>query len=114
MNKPEPDSPTGRRPAQDLSGKQKRQLRALAHHLEPVVQVGKDGATGAVLDAVDTALADHELIKVRVLETSPEGRGPVGVALAERLGAHLVGELGRIVILYRRHPNQPKVPLTGR
>ena len=57
-----------------LNGKQKRQLRALGHHLNVVVQVGSDGVTDGVISAADQALKDHELIKVKIAEEDREGR----------------------------------------
>lgn len=92
-----------------LTGQQRRQLRALAHHLSPTVQVGAKGVTEELLGAVDQALNDHELIKVRVAEGAPVERKNTG--LADRVDAHEVGVVGRVVILYRRHPEEPRVPL---
>ncbi len=96
-----------------LSGKQRRQLRALAHHLSPVVSVGARGVTDELVAAVDQALTDHELIKVRVAEGAPIDRKAAGPELAERTEAHDVGLVGRVVILYRRHPDKPRVPLSS-
>jgi RNA-binding protein len=96
-----------------LTGKQRRQLRAWAHHLVPLVQIGHKGLTEEVVQAVSQALDDHELVKVKVLEGAPISRKEVGPALASRLQAcHDVGVTGRIVILYRRHPDSPQVPLS--
>ena len=92
-----------------LTSKQRRQLRSLAHHLEPVVQVGQKGITDDLVAAVDQALEDHELIKVRVAEAAPVERKKTG--LADRVAAHEVGVIGRVVILYRRHAEKPRVPL---
>ena len=94
-----------------LTSKQRRQLRSLAHHLEPVVQVGQKGLTDELVSAVDQALEDHELIKVRVAEAAPVERRRSG--LADRVDAHEIGVIGRVVILYRRHPEKPRVPLQG-
>ena len=91
------------------TGKQRRKLRGLAHHLDPIVQVGKEGVTDSVLAAVRKALDDHELIKVRVLESAPEGRDEAGAAIAAKTDAHVAGAVGRIVMLYRRHPTEPKL-----
>ncbi len=96
---------------QNLNGKQRRQLRGLAHHLEPVVQVGQKGLTDELYGAVDQALTDHELIKIRVLEAAPVARKDAGALIADKVDAHDVGVIGRICILYRRHPDDPKVPL---
>ncbi|MBK8169951.1 MAG: ribosome assembly RNA-binding protein YhbY [Sandaracinaceae bacterium] len=96
---------------ESLSGKQRQYLRGLAHALAPIVQIGKDGITESLTAAVDRALIDHELIKVRVLESSPVDRRECEEALAAALDAHGVGTIGRIVMLYRRHPEKPKISL---
>ncbi len=94
-----------------LTGAQRRQLRGLAHHLSPVVQVGQNGVTDELMNAVDHALERHELIKVRIQEGAPVDRKDAGPLLAQGTGSHEVGVVGRIVILYRRHPERPSVPL---
>lgn len=96
---------------QELTGKQRRHLKGLAHHLSPVVQVGKDGLTPEVEAAVREALLTHELIKVKVLEGAPVERTEVGPALAAAVSAHEVGTIGRVVMLYKRHPNKPTIVL---
>ena len=55
-----------------MTGKQKRYLRSLAHSLKPVVQIGKQGLSWETLVQIEKQLDDHELIKVRVLEASPQ------------------------------------------
>lgn len=90
-----------RLPQGELTGKQKRQLRSLAHELKPIVHIGKDGATDDVLTAIFEALLDHELIKVKVLENAPRSRKAAAPFIALRTGSHVAGEVGRIVILYR-------------
>ena len=57
-----------------LTGKQRRALRALGHHLEPVVQVGHAGITDGVVAALEQALWDHELVKVKLGSEAPGGR----------------------------------------
>ncbi len=94
-----------------LTSKQKQFLKGLAHPLSPLVQVGKEGVTEGFAAAVDRALLDHELIKVRVLETSPLERRECGEALAATLRAAVVQEIGRVIVLYRRHPERPTIVL---
>jgi RNA-binding protein len=94
-----------------LSGKQRRFLRAEAHALEPVVSVGKDGITHNLVAAVNEALLTHELIKVRVLENAPMERKEVAEQLPGEAKAEFVGLIGRILILYKRHPHKPKLVL---
>ena len=95
-----------------LNGKQKSYLRGLAHSLSPVVQIGKEGVTAESAAAVDQALTDHELIKVKVLESSPIDRYAAADALVAAMrGAQIAGVIGRIVILYRRHPHEAVIKL---
>lgn len=97
-----------------LTGKQSRHLRALAHELEPIVIVGKEGASQGVIAATDQALTDHELVKVRLPDLEREERDAIARALAEGAQAALAGTIGRIAILYRRHPSTPKINLPKR
>lgn len=94
-----------------LSGKQGRAVKALAHHLEPLVTVGKEGVTEGVIGALSQALTDHELVKAKLPQLEKAERHAFALALAEGAPAHLVGEVGRIAIFYRRHPSRPKVAL---
>ena len=94
-----------------LTGKQRRYLRAEAHALEPTVMVGKEGLSTTVVDAVRAALLAHELIKVRVLDTAPIERREVSERLPAMVRAELAGLVGRVVILYKRHPQSPKITL---
>lgn len=95
-----------------LTGAAARELRALAHDLEPVVQVGKGGVTKPVLAAVSQALHDHELIKVKVLSEAPVERKIAAAQLASQTAADVVQVIGRIVVLYKPRPKKPtiKVP----
>ena len=97
--------------APTLSGRQRRHLRALAHPLRPLVHVGEDGISEGVMDALGRALLDHELVKVRLHE--PESKRSMARALAESSGAALCGLVGHTVILYRAHPEQPRIALPG-
>lgn len=95
----------------DLTSKQRRHLRALAHHLDAVVMIGNAGLTDAVVKAVDAAITRHELVKVRVDADSPDDRHEVSQTLAQRLNASEVQVIGRVVVLYRRHATEPKISL---
>jgi RNA-binding protein len=94
-----------------LTGKQRRFLRAEAHSLDPVVMVGKEGLSETVVQAVREALLAHELIKVRVLETSPVERQDVAEQLPALVKGELAGSIGRILVLYKRHPHAPQIVL---
>ena len=85
-----------------LTGKQVRQLRSLAHHLDPVVLVGKSGVNESVVSQAGAALEARELIKCGVQDGCPSSAADVAHELAERAGADVVQVIGRKFSLYRR------------
>ena len=86
-----------------LDGKTRRKLRALGHHLDPVVLIGHQGVTDAVVAAVDQALHDHELVKVKVNE-SPTERHEASDSLAAQTGSEVAQVLGKTLLLFRQRP----------
>jgi RNA-binding protein len=97
--------------ADELTGKQRRHLRALGHHLDPVVQVGQDGVSDAVVGQADAQLDAHELIKVKIGEGSPQDRHEAADMLAARTQAQVAQVLGRTVLLYRPRKDKPQIVL---
>ena len=95
----------------DLTGKQRRHLRALGHHLDPLLQIGHEGITDAVVSHAEAQLRRHELIKVRVLESAPLDRREAADELSARTGAALAQVLGRTFLLYKRDPEKPRIEL---
>ena len=87
-----------------LTGRQKKQLRALGHHLHPVVYVGKEGITRTVVAAIDKAITAHELIKVKLGQNCPLAKREAAGELARQSGAVMVQLIGKTVLLYQ--PNQ--------
>jgi RNA-binding protein len=83
----------------------------LGHHLNPVVQIGKLGLTSGVTDAVLNALAEHELVKVRIGTECPEDRHELAERLGPLLGAEVVQVLGRTVLFYQRRAKDPTIQL---
>ncbi|TMA21306.1 MAG: ribosome assembly RNA-binding protein YhbY [Deltaproteobacteria bacterium] len=94
-----------------MTGKQRRHLRALGHHLDPLLQIGHEGVTDAVVAQANDQLRRHELIKVRVLESSPLDRREAADELSARSGAALAQVLGRTFLLYKRDPEKPRIEL---
>ena len=94
-----------------LTGRQRRHLRTLGHDLAAVVQLGKAGVTDSLLTALDAALTTHELVKARISQGAPIERHAAAATLAERLASEVVQVLGNTVLLYRRHPEEPKIEL---
>jgi RNA-binding protein len=98
-------------PLMDLTARQRAHLKGLAHHLKPVVHLGKDGLTDNVVKQIDAALEAHELIKVKVVEGSPLDRHEASDAVPEKVSAFLVQNIGKVLVLYRPHPDNPKIAL---
>ena len=76
-------------------------LRAAAHHLDPVVLLGANGLTDAVLKEIDRELTAHELIKVRVPTDDREEREAIFLEVAQKLGAARVQMIGKLLVLGR-------------
>lgn len=93
-----------------LTGKEKRYLRSIGHGLKPVVLVGKNEVNESLTLETTAALADHELIKVKVLESCEMDRHEVAEKLAEATEADIAQILGRTVLLYKRG-EEPKIEL---
>ncbi|OCS88503.1 ribosome assembly RNA-binding protein YhbY [Caryophanon tenue] len=94
-----------------LTGKQKRFLRAEAHHLTPVFQVGKGGVNGEMIKSIREVLEVRELIKVRILDNCEEDKNDVAKALATGARAELVQLIGLTVVLYKESRENKKIVL---
>lgn len=97
--------------ARQLDGKQRRYLRALGHHVKPIVQIGSDGATTGVTEALDRALTRHELVKVRVLSKGGDDLAELAAGLASGTASAHAQTLGRTLLFYRPHPKKPRITL---
>lgn len=96
-----------------LTERQRRHLKALAHPLKPVILMGQAGLTEAVIAATVQALDDHELIKVRLPGMEREARDAALAELAGRTDSAMVTRIGHVAVLYRRHPQLPRIQLPG-
>ena len=94
-----------------LTGKQRRHLRALGHALTPVAQIGKEGVSEAFVSAVDQALLDHELIKVKVGGNAELPRHEAAALLAQKTDSEIAQVLGNTILLYRARPDEPTIEL---
>ena len=94
-----------------LTGKQKRFLRAEAHHLDPIFQVGKGGVNDAMLKQLRDVLEVRELIKVRILDNCEDDKQTVAEALSKGTRAELVQLIGLTVVLYKESRNNKKIVL---
>jgi len=87
-----------------LSSIERRELRARAHSLNPVVSIAENGLTEAVLKEIDVNLNAHELIKIRVYGDSREDRIAHLEQICSELGATAVQHIGKLLVVYRRAP----------
>lgn len=94
-----------------LTSKQRAYLRSLATSIPAIMQVGKGGITDNLVKTVSDALEARELIKMSVLENSEYTPRDTADALAEELGADVVGVIGRKIVLYRESVNHKKIEL---
>jgi len=92
-----------------LSEKQKKHLRRLAHPLHPLVMLGNAGLTDAVVGELDRALADHELVKVSARVGERTARDATLEELARRTQASMVQRIGHVGVFYRRGKGLAKV-----
>ena len=97
-----------------LSERQRKHLRGLAHALKPVVRLGNAGLTPAVLAETARALEDHELIKVKVPGGDRAARDTLFAALARDTGSALVHRIGNVAVLYRPDAELPRILIPDR
>ena len=95
-------------PQINLTPTQRREKRADAHHLDPVVMVGGEGLTPAVVKETDAALNAHGLIKVRVQGDDREAREAMFVQLCDELNAAPIQHIGKLLVLWRPLPEKEK------
>lgn len=86
----------------ELTSDQRRYLKGLAHHLNPVVMIGNNGLTDAVIREIAVNLDAHELIKIRVLGDDRELREQFLQQICTDLGAAPVQHIGKLLLIYRQ------------
>ncbi len=92
-----------------MTSKDRAYLRSLANKVEPIFQVGKSGISDNLIKQVDDALEARELIKITVLENSPEDGLDIGNTLAEKTNSVLVQVMGKKITLYRKKKKDSKI-----
>lgn len=101
-------------PAIPLTPIQRKEHRAQAHHLDPVVAIGSDGLTQSVRREIDLALNAHGLIKVRVFSDDRSVRNTLFAQLADDLNAAAIQHIGKLLIFWRPMPDKETVRAEGR
>jgi len=93
-----------------LTPAERKAHRAAAHHLDPVVMIGGEGLTPAVLKEADLALKAHGLIKLRVFSDDRTEREALLGRLADALQAAPVQHIGKLLVLWRPVPAKAAAP----
>jgi RNA-binding protein len=107
MTASDPAVPAGAAP--ELSERQKKHLRGLAHALKPLIRVGNAGLTEALVRETARALHDHELVKVRAPGGDRTARDTLLQDLARRSGSALVQRIGNVAVFYRPRASLAKI-----
>ncbi len=94
----------------ELTGKQKRYLRSLAHHRQVVVSIGQAGLTKVVLAEIEIALSHHELIKIKLSDDDKSARKKTAHNICQQTDATVIQQIGRTVSIYRP-AQEPKIAL---
>ncbi len=94
-----------------LNNRQKRHLKTLAHASRPMVIIGANGLTEAVMQEIEHTLRHHELLKVRVNAADRAERSRIITQITIQAGAELVQQIGHVAILFRRNPEAPRTSL---
>lgn len=97
-----------------LTGKQKRFLRAKAHHLQPIFQVGKGGISQNMLKQLEDALEARELIKISILQNCEYDKDEVAEELSAGTKSELVQVIGRMIVLYKESSENKRIELPAR
>ena len=93
-----------------LTPAERKEKRGDAHHLDPVVMIGADGLTPAVLKEAEVAIRSHGLIKVRVFSDDRAAREALLIEMADKLDAAPIQHIGKLLVLWRPLPESDDAP----
>ena len=94
-----------------LTGKQKSYLKGLAHNMQPIIQIGKNGVNEMLVKTIEDALEARELIKISVLQNCLEEPKTMAIDIADVLEAEVVQVIGRTIILYKQSRKKKQIVL---
>ena len=95
-----------------MTGKQRRHLRAIAHSLKPILNLGKQGLSRQVKKEIKSQLMDHELIKLKVLDACPLTKKECAEKLSLENEIEVVQIIGKTLLLFSQHPDESKIKFT--
>ena len=91
-----------------MESSKRKHLKALAHHIDKYTQVGKNGLTDGVIEAIDNALNHHELVKIK-FQSHKQEKEELSKEISEKTRSHLVEVIGNVAIFYRMSPVSSKI-----
>ena len=100
-------------PSQEINPRQRALLRRLGNPLKPTLLIGKEGLSESLAKQLEGLLRDHELVKVKLLNTVTQDRHEMAEELAKASRSALVQLIGRTVLLYRKNRKAPRIQLDG-
>lgn len=101
---------TEQKSPQHLTNDELRRLKGIGHELKPIVMIGNNGVSDAVIEEINRALNDHELIKIKTAPGTKEERDVLSRDIAQKTNSQLIHHIGRMALLLRRNPNaNPKL-----
>jgi len=89
-----------------LSINQKKHLRGIAHHLNPVIIIGQNGLSDGLMNELESTLDHHELIKIKIAAGDREERKEIIETVCNTTGAELVQAIGKVFVIYRPNPEK--------
>jgi len=92
-----------------MTGKQRRHLRAIAHSTKPLLNLGKLGLSQEIKSEIKSQLFDHELIKLRILDTCPLSKKECAQELSIDNEIEVIQVIGKTLLLYSQNPEEPKI-----
>ncbi len=89
-----------------LSIQQKKYLRGIAHHLNPVIIIGQNGLSEGLMNELESTLNHHELIKIKIAAGDRDERKAIIETVCNDTGAELVQAIGKVFVIYRPNPEK--------
>lgn len=90
-----------------LTSNQRKHLESIAHHLDPIIRIGKNGLEAKIVSSINEAFSSNELIKIKILDSAPVQAEEVVEAVLKPTRSTLVRIIGRVIILYRAFTEKP-------
>lgn len=90
-----------------LTSNQRKHLESIAHHLDPIIRIGKNGLEAKIVSSINEAFSSNELIKIKILDSAPVEAEEVVEAVLKPTRSTLVRIIGRVIILYRAFTEKP-------